>query len=209
MWTCKQCESTNDDASAICEVCGATWPVVSIAWENLNGALETKAILRWNGSNIRSAFAVCGERTFYLTTNKQKEIPIGDEQEDIVLYFCSSAGYRKYTYRLGNNDAYIYSFEADKTEVEWGDTIRLSWKTKNGECAIHGISESRLHGETSLSVRIWRNKTFTLNVIGESTTASKKLHITCRPPTLRKALRLLRERIWKKTKAPKGRHNSI
>lgn len=197
MWTCKHCESTNDDASAICEVCGATWPTVSISWENLNGAPRTEAILHWDGSNIRSAFAVCGERAFYLTTNKRKEIPIGEEQENIVLYFCSSAGYRKYTYRLGNNDAYIYSFEADKMEVDYGDNIRLSWKTKNGECTIQGISESQLQGKTSLSVRIWRNKTFTLNVKGESTTASKKLYITCRPPTLRKVMSLLREKIWK------------
>lgn len=102
MWMCRQCETINNGSSCECEVCGALFPSITISWENQYGDRGTNAVLNWDGINVRSAFAVFGDgRTYYLTKNKRVVMEIIGE--DIVdVYFCSTGGYIKNSYKIGH-----------------------------------------------------------------------------------------------------------
>ena len=103
MWTCNNCENANGDGSHICDVCGATYPDITLHWKNRDGKDKDndKAILSWDSYYCRSIFAVYGGKYYYLSKKKSIDFPIMEHPENGTIYFCSTGGYVKVNFTIG------------------------------------------------------------------------------------------------------------
>jgi len=196
MWTCHNCENTNENESHICDVCGAAYPDVVLSWKNKDGkdaSFGGKAILSWDAYYCRSAFAIYGGKSYYLTDKKSVEFPIFDEPKTGTIYFCSSGGYIKNEFKIGNVSPAIevFSISPLKSEYRYADNVWVSWKVKNGFAVLFDGSKSETlfgtNGSKMMTVR--EAKKMTLSVVGDTETIkSDPISIKVAKPILPKII---------------------